>query len=438
MKSSFEKLPKSQIKITIELSPKEFDAFFEKSIKKMGENAEIKGFRKGSAPKEILIKEIGEDKILVEAARTAAEESYKEAIGKISKENNFEVIAQPEIKIEELSKGKPLIIKAKVNILPEVILPDYKKIAQELKIGKVIVAEKEIDDALKYLQNSRAKFSLKNGKAEKGDFVEIEYSSPQFKGVEPNGKTKDSFILGEGKLIPGFEDNLIGLETGQEKEFSLELPEGHQLRKYGAKIDFKVKINSIQKVEFPKIDDDFAKSLGAFKDLKALRESIREGVILEKRQAESKKIRDEILEKINKKTEGELPEILVRKEEERIMAGFKNNILEKFKMPWPDYLKRLGKSEEEILESFAPQAEESVRKLLIINEIGKRERISVSEEEISREISKILSQYHSPEEAKKNIGLDVEELRNYTKEAIKTEKTLAFLENIVREKSKQT
>ncbi len=437
MELSFEKLPKSQVEIKIKLSPKEFSDFFEKTVIEMGKDKEIKGFRKGSAPREILIKEIGEDNILIEAAKTAAEESYKKAIEKLSKENNFEVIAQPELKIEELGKDRPLVLKAKINILPEIELPDYKKIASQIKAKDIVIDDKEIDDSLKYLQSSRAKFSLKNGKAEKGDFVEIEYSSPQFKGTEPGGKTKDAFILGQGKLIPGFEDNLVGLEAGQEKEFSLELPEGHQLRKYGDKLDFKVKINSVQKVELPEINDEFAKSLGAFKNLGALKENIREGIIFEKKQAESRKIRDEILEEISKKTKCELPEVLLRREKERIMSRFKNNILEKFKIPWPDYLEKIGKTEEEVLESFAPQAEKSVRKLLVLNEIGKREKISVSEGEISSEVNKILRQYPNPEEARKNIGLDAEELKNYTKEAIRTEKTLAALEEMVNNRSKK-
>ena len=427
MKTSINKLEKSQVELQIEISSEEFNDFLDKTASKLGEDLNVKGFRKGNVPKDILEKEIGEEKILTEAARTAVEENYKKAIRQLSEENKIETISQPEIKIQKLVKGEPLVFSAKVSVLPEIKLPNYKEMAGEIKENNILVNDRDIEDALKYLQKSRAKFTLKNNNAQRGDFVEIEYSSPQIKGTEPDGKTRDAFILGEGNFVLGFEENLTGMNAGEEKEFSLDIPEGHQLRTYGNKISFKVKIKSVQEVEFPKIDDDFAKSLGRFESLEALKKSIKEGIALEKEQAESKRIGEEILEKIVNKTEFNLPEILVKREEERIMEGFKNNILEKFKMPWEEYLGKLKKSEEEILNSFFPQAQGNIKKLLILREIGKKEEIKVSENEISEEIEKILRQYHSSNEIQKKFGLDPQALRIYTEEKLRNEKIFALL-----------
>ena len=455
MELSINKLPECQVELKIGLSAEEFGGFFEKAVLKLGENLEVKGFRKGKAPKNIIEERIGSEKILAEAAEMAIEDSYKKAV----LENNIGTISRPEIKIQKLAKGNPFIFLAKVSVLPEIELPDYKDIAAGVSRKKVLVEEKEINDALKWLQRSRAKLTLKNKPAQKGDFVEIEYQSPQIKMVSGEDKIKDAFILGEGRFLPDFEENLIGMEAvdgKEEKEFSLAVPEKHQLRKYGKEIALKVKIKSVQNVEFPEINDQFAKSLGKFEGLKGLKESVRQGLVSEKEQAESRRIREEILEKISQETKCRLPEILVRREQNQMLENLKKNVSEKFKVSWEEYLKKLPsragagnaagektlpekqdsewvkEKEKEILDSFLPGAEKNIKKLLVLREIGKKEKIEVSEEEVSKKIEEILSQYSSPEEARKNIGVDPQELREYTKETIKNEKIFALLEKLAK------
>ena len=432
MNLSIKKLPKSQIEIKIEVPAEDFDNFFKEAVSKLGENLEINGFRKGKAPKSIVEEKIGLEKILSKAAEIAINSSYKEAVHQLTEKDHIDVISHPEIQIQKIAKGNPFVFLAKVFVFPEIKLPDYKDISVKTK-KDVLVSEKEIDDALSYIQKSRANLTLKEGVAQNGDFIEIEYSSPQIKGIEPNGKTKDAFILGEGKFIPNFEENLVGMKAGETKKFSIDIPEGNKLRQYGKKIDFSVEIKSVKKINLPKIDDQFAKSLGNFENLEALKKSIREGITVEKKEAESKKIREEILEKISDLAECELPEILVRNEQKRIMNELKNNISGKFKMEWNEYLEKMKKTEEEIMNSFLSQAEKNVKKLLILKEIGKREKVEISDEEISKKIEEILSRYQNPEDAQKNIGLDPQELKLYTKEIIENEKTLALLEKLIKE-----
>jgi len=454
MKFSINKTAKCQVKINIELSVEEFNAFYEKAVLEIGKDLEVKGFRKGRAPKSIIEEKIGLEKILIRAAEMAIKENYN----KIVFENNLETISRPEITIQKLAKNNPFVFSVKVFVLPEIKLPDYKSIADEVEKRKVFVEEKEVEESLKWLQKSRAKFTLKDRPAQKGDFVEIEYQSPQIKKAGGGETIKDAFILGEGHFLPGFEEKLIGMkpvsasdgqfsEQNGEKEFSLSLPEKHPLRKYGEKVDLKVKIKSVQEIKLPEINDQFAESLGRFKTLKDLRESIRQGIALEKEEAESLRRREEILEKISEKTRCDVPDILVEREQKRMLEDFKKNLWKKFKVSWEDYLKKfssfeansntadseqaseqLKKEESKILQSFLPQAEKNVKKLLILREIGKKEKIEVSEEEVLSEVEKILKKYSSPEEARKNLGLDPQELKEYTKEKLKNEKVFAFLE----------
>jgi trigger factor len=308
----------------------------------------------------------------------------------------------------------------------EIELPDYKKIASQIRKRKLQVSEEEVEDALIWLQKSRAKFSLKDSPSQKGDWIEIEYWSSQ---IDNGFKIKDAFILGQGKFIPGFEENLENLKSGQEKEFQLTFPENHYRKDLvGKRFDFHVKINSVQKVELPEINDQFAQNLGRFQNLEALKKSIKEGISLEKEERESQRVRMAILEKIAQDTEIKIPEILVEEEKKRMLEDLKTKIPQLLQISFEDYLVKINKTEKEVLDGFSAEAEKRIKKLLILKEIGKRERIEVSKEEIEEEINKILKNYSSVEEAEKE--LDLEELKMYIEDRIRNEKTLQFLEGL--------
>lgn len=427
MNPILKKLPKSQIEFEIEISAEEFNRFINQAIFDLGKDLEIKGFRKGKAPKEIIEKEIGQGKILIEAADLAAKENYKKAI----LENKIEPIAPPEIKIKKLSRGDSFIFLAKTSVLPEIKLPDYKKIAAQVKKKEITVEEKEIDDACRRLQKSRAKLSLKNQPAQKGDFVEIEYRSSQLDGSESPSPQKDAFILGEGHFLPGFEEQLIGMKDGEEKKgISLTIPEGHLKKDLaGKKIVLEVKMKSVQKIEFPEINDQFAQGLGNFENLSALRKDVKEGLGSEKGRAESQKARNEILDKISETADCEIPEGLVEGEQKRMIESLEKNVSEKLNISFENYLAQIKKSKKELLDSFLAEAKKGVKNFLILREIGKKEKIEVSEEEIKEEVSKTLTHYPNAEQARKN--LDLEGFKEYTKERIYNEKVFQLLEGLI-------
>jgi len=384
MKTSVKKLPQSQIELEIEVPAEELDRFIEKACFNLGKNLEVKGFRKGKVPKEFIEKEIGKEKILIEAANLAVEENYRKAV----LENKVEAIFQPKIEVKKLAPGNPFVFSAKTTVLPEVSLPDYKKIASKVERKEISVEDKEIEPALKWLQKSHAKFTAKNQSAQKGDFVEIEYSSPQI-GQEVQ---KDAFVLGEGHFLPGFEEKIIGMKSGEEKE-------NIALNKDGKEIVLKAKVISVQNVELSEINDEFAKSLGKFDDLAALKKNIKQDLILEKEQAEKQRARQEILERIGEKTKVEIPDILIENEQKQMLENLKKMVSEKLKISFQDYLGKLGKTEKQVSDSFLLESQKKVRNYLILREIGKKE-------------------------------LDSEEIKKYTTETEKIEKTFQSLENL--------
>ena len=433
MQVLIKKLAKSKIEITIEIPSVTFDQFLEKAVLDLGQNLEIKGFRKGRTPREIVEKEIGQTKILTGAVDQAIKEYYPKAI----LENKIEAISQPEIEVvkipvwPQISSGRKasansLIFKAKMAVLPQIELPDYKKIASKIKRKKVFVIEKEVEDALKELRKSRAKLSLKSGPCQKGDFVEISYSSFQ---LERSKEFKDSFVLGEGHFVPGFEENLIGMENGEEKEFFLIFPKDYFQKDLAEKeVKFKVKMTSVFKMELPEINDQFAKNLGKFKDLLSLKASLKEGINLEKEREEQLRFREEILEKITNSMNWEIPEVLIISERDRLWTEFKKSFSQNSQLSFRGYLTKIKKTEEEIKNSFLKLAQKNVKVFLVLREIAKKEGIKVSDEEVEPEINALLKRYPDFKSAKKN--LDLEKLKEYTKERIINEKVFQLLKKL--------
>lgn len=425
MKTSIKKLPDSKIEILIEIPADDFDRYYKRVILDLGKNAEIKGFRPGHVPPDILEKEIGQAKILSQAAEEAIKEKYSQAVI----DNNLEVIGKPEIEILKLALKNPLIFKAKTAVLPEVELTDYKKIAGSVKKQENPVKEKEIEEAIKWLQKSRAKLSVLNREAQKEDFIEIEYQSPQ---IEKGEKKKDTFILGQGHFIPGFEENLEGMKAGEEKEVSLTMPENFSIKDLaGQEVKFKIKMASVFKMELPEINDDFAKSLGKFQDLNSLKKNTREGLKIQKEREAKEKLRGEILEKIINSMKWNIPEVLIEAERDRIFANFKQSFSQNPQISFDDYLAKTKKSEAEIKKSFSEPAQRNIKTFLVLREITKKEKIKVSDEETNQEINKILKNY--PDFKKTEKGLDLERLKGYTKERITNEKTFQLLEQFSRE-----
>jgi len=432
MKTTIGKLPKSQIEMKIEISPEEFQESIEEALSELSKNLEMEGFRKGKVPKKIAEEKIGQEIILKEATERAIKKNYIRAI----LENKIEVISQPEIEVlkrptlQKTDSGTevsatPFIFRAKTAILPEIQLPDYKKIAAFSQKKEILVDNKEIEETCFWLQKSRAKFSQIERAAQKEDFIELEYSSPQ---IEDGRIQKDGFFLGQGYLIPGFEEKLEGMAAGEEKSFSLRFPETHSQKNLaGKEINFRTKMLSVQKVELPQIDDQFAKSLGNFENLKSLKENITQGLKTEKEIKESQRVRQEILDKIAERISWEIPEILITTEKNRMLEDLKINVSQKLQIGFDEYFKKVDKSEKEILESFQQDAEKMVKNSLILKEIAKKENIEAKEDEIKEKVSQALGNYPDPEKAQKEV--DLERLKLYIEERIKNEKTLQFLES---------
>ena len=419
MKVEQKKLPKSQIEIEFELTPEEFKEHMSHAVEHLKHHVKVDGFREGKAPAKMVEDKIKPEALLMEAGDHAVQHVYVDYI----RENKLEPVGQPEVSIIKIAQGSPFVFKAVITVLPDVELPDYKEISSKIKGKEISVTEEEIQDSINYLQKSRAKFTLKNEGAEKKDFVEIKY---QNKDIEGGKEVDDKFILGEGGFMQGFEDSIVGMKAGEEKEFSVKFPENSPRKDLAGKEGtFKVKVISVQKMELSEINDEFAKQLGSFDTMVALKTSMKEGITTEKTEEEKQRKRGEILERIAEKAKFEMPVAMVEYEQERLLEDLKNKIAQTIKITFEEYLASVKQTEEQLKQTYQKEAEKRLRGFLVLREIGRKESIEVPEEEVDAEVTKSIKNYSKAQLDK----IDIEQLKEYTKGVIHNEKIFQLLEN---------
>lgn len=304
-------------------------------------------------------------------------------------------------------------------------LANYKGI--KIKRNQLKVEKKEIDDSLNYLKNSRAKIITVNRPAEKGNRVEIDFEV-RHGGVKiENGTSKNHpLVLGESRFLPGFEKELEGMSTGEEKNFSLKAPRDWPDKKVADKnLDFRVKMNLIQERQISELNDDFAKSLGDFKSLDELRKSIESGLFQEKEKKEKQRIKIELIEKVAEESRAEIPENLIEEELEKMINEFKLSITG-LGLDFEKYLQEIHKTIDELRQEWKKQAKKRVRISICLNAIAEKEKIEIGEDEVESKINEELKNYPNIEEIRKNI--DLKALKEYTKDVLRNEKVLGLLE----------
>lgn len=421
MKVTIQKQPKSQVELTIEVTPEELDRYLDQAASHLSKDLNIPGFRPGKAPKNLVEQKVGVFKVYEEATNLALPKTYIKAL----LDNDIEAIGPPQIKLEKLAPGNPLVYKAQVAVLPAIDLPDYKKI--KIKKREIKVRDQQIETLLKELQRSRAKIRTVKREAQKGDRVEIDFKT--YLGnkipVEGGESKNHPLTLGQGNFVPGFEDKLLGMKEGEEKKFTLRFPkEYHQKHLADKEVDFEVKMNLVQEVELPEINNQFVQSLGKFKDLKALKDQLRQNLEQEMKAKEKSRVEMEIMDKILQQCEIEIPQILLEAELNKMIQELKG-MVETQGGKFENYLKSIKKTEEELKKQFKEQAEKRVKIALILRTIAKKENVKISDQEIEEEKQKTLKAYQWNKEIMKKIQTD--DYKGYIRGLIRNRKVFELL-----------
>lgn len=360
------KLPKSEVEIEGEISAEILESYYSKALKKLGENVEIDGFRKGKVPENVLTSKIPESHILEEMAEMALMEQYP----KIIEGEKIEAISRPEISITKLARKNPLGFKIKTAILPELELPDYKGIAKKTiseitdKEKDTTVTEEEVENTIMDIRKSRAPKIHMADKAKESEHVHDE-----------NCKHEEPLPQEEGKSEP--------------------------------------------EPELPEFNDEYVKALGPFENVEDFKNKLKENIKIEKENQLKEKTRLKMVEKIIDETKVELPEILIQAELEKILYRMESDITA-MGLKFEDYLKHLNKTIDDLKKEFRGDAEKKAKLALVLNKISKVENITADREQVAREVAMILEHYKDA---------DPERAEMHAENVLTNEKVFQFLEN---------
>ncbi len=396
-----------------------------RAVERLGATLEVKGFRKGKAPAEVVRREVGDARLLQEASFLAMEEKYAQ----ITREFKLQVSGQPKVEIMKIAPGNPLVFVITAAVWPEVALADYKSVARALakERAPVEVQEDEVDRALEWLRQSRRKETLVNRPAQKGDAVEVDFES-RVGGVKVEGgeSRNHPLRLGASAFASGFDEQVEGMRQGDEKEFSLDISADHARAEIrGKRVDFKVKLRAVREAAVPALDDAFAQSLGAFESAAALRESVRQGLRQEKEREEREAFRTKLAEAIARESRAEIADILVEQEADKMLKELESGLKE-HGLGLETYLASVKKSVDDVRKDFRAQGEMRVKIALVLSEIAKREQVTVSDEELTLRVEGVLKRQSLKERRASDMGL----LSQYLLGIIRNEKVFELLEHL--------
>ena len=426
-KVAVEKLPDSEVKLTITVPQDKFESNIEKVINKHNSELKVDGFRSGKIPADVIERTVGAEKILYEGAEEAVKEAYINAI----LDEKIEAIGEPKVQITKVARGNDLEFTAIVGVLPQVKIGewqgDVKKINEKFSGKKIKVDDKEIDREVEFLANQRAKTITVTREAKKGDQLDIDFVVSKDNVPIENGTAKNhQIVIGEGKFIPGFEEKLIGTKAGDTKKFDLKFPkEYHAKHLADQNASFDVTVNLVQERQVPEINDEFASGIGKFKNLEELKKNIHEGIEHEQKHKQEDQQKKEIIDAVVGKMELDIPNVLIDREIE-IMVSELDADISRIGMTKEQYFAQTKTTEEKLKEQWRKdQAPKRVKAALAIRDISKEQKISPDNKEIEEEVNKVLQYYQSLGQAEDKI--DVQRLFEATKANLTNEKVFQYL-----------
>ena len=420
MNCKVEKTEKAnEVKLEITIEAEKFDNAMKKVYFQNAKYFNIPGFRKGKAPMNIVEKYYGAQIFYEDAFNEVATEAYDEAL----EANKIDAVSRPVVDIKQMEKGKDVIFTAVVQTKPEVELGKYKGI--EIPKVEYKVEEKDIEHELGHMQEHNSRLITVDDKAlENGDIATIDFEGfvdgVAFDGGKAEGHELE---IGSGSFIPGFEEQLVGMKIDEEREIKVTFPKEYFSKDLaGKEAMFKVKLHEIKRKELPELDDEFAKDVSEFDTLAELKASIKEKIEKNNEQRQKYETEDLAIKAVCEDVKVDIPSGMVEFEVENMMKDFEQRLSYQG-LNLDQYLKMIGKTEEEMKKEYEPQAIEAIKSRLVLEAIIKAEKIEASEDEIKAKM----------EEMAKNYGKKVEEisenenLKKYLKEGIESEKALEFI-----------
>ncbi len=383
--------------IEIKVEGKEWKEALDKAFKEANKKAKIDGFRPGLAPKEVFIKKYGEQALYMDAAEAVVDGAYEKML-KENEKDLEDLVARPDVQVKEIN-GEGVTFNFVLTMRPEVKLGDYKKI--NVKREKAKVTAEEIEDTIENIRHRYAEDVLKDGEIKDGDVAVIDFEG-FVDGVAFEGGKGENYSLkiGSGTFIPGFEEQLIGLKSGDEKDVEVTFPEDYHAEDLkGKKATFKVKVHEVKEVKVPELDKDFFEDLGmeGVDTKEKLEAKISESILTNKESELENKYIDELLEAAAKDTEVDIPEVMIDDELERMIREYDSHLRSQG-ITLEQFYKFTNSDEEALKSQMRPEAARRVKHRLMLEEIAKQEKIEISDEEANKEAERLAENYQIKKE----------------------------------------
>lgn len=393
---SCEKLEKSRVALTIETSAEEFEAAVNKAYLKMRGKINVPGFRVGKAPRKIIEKMYGAEVFYEEAVNIILPDAYEAAV----KEQELEVVGYPQVELESCTKDG-VVFKCTVAVYPEVKLGQYKGLEAPKAEVKVVAAD--VNARLKEMADRNSRLVSVERAVKKGDTADIDFEGFD-NGVAFDGGKGENFDLeiGSGSFVPGFEDQLIGMKAGEEKDIDITFPENYTPELAGKPVVFHVKVNEVKEKQVPAIDDEFAKDVSEFDTLKDLKADIKKKLTAERTESAQRAFEDVLMAKVAEGIEADIPEEMVELQAERMMEQFKQQLASQG-IPFDQYLKMTNTAEADFRKQAQGPAADQVKMDLAVEAIIKAEGLEASDEDVESEMKSVAEKY----------GMDLDTVKKY-------------------------
>ncbi|SEU17968.1 trigger factor [Paenibacillus sp. NFR01] len=399
MKATWEKIEKNLGVLEVEVEAERVAAALDKAFNKVVKKANVPGFRKGKVPRVIFESRFGVESLYQDAIDILLPEAYGEAV----EQTDIFPVDRPEVDIEQFAKGQAFIFKAKVTVKPEVKLGQYKGL--EVPVQKAEVTEDELNAELKRLQERHAELAvIEEEAAANGDIAVIDFEGFVDGEAFEGGKgERHSLELGSNSFIPGFEEQVVGMATGDFKDVEVTFPEAYHAENLAGKAAvFKVKLHEIKRKQLPELDDEFAKDVSEFDTLEEYKADLK-AQLESRKQNELKGLRENaVVDQAAANAEVEIPEAMINSEIQNMVRDFDNRLRQQG-MNMDMFLSFSGQTREDLEGQMKGDAEKRVRNNLVLEVIAKEENIEVSEEEVNEELASMAEAYKRSAEEIKNI-----------------------------------
>lgn len=407
--------------LTFEVSSEQFDKALDQAFQKVVKTIEIPGFRKGKVPRKIFEHRFGVESLYQDAVDIVLPDAYMKSV----EEAGIEPIDQPEIDIEQIEKGKPLVFTAEVEVKPEVTLGDYKGL--EVEDQDTTVTDEDVEHELEHQREHHAELVVKeDGEVVEGDTVVIDFEGFTDGEAFEGGKGENhSLEIGSGQFIPGFEEQLVGKKSGEETEVELTFPEDYHAEELaGKEAIFKVKIHEIKEKELPELDDEFAKDIDEeVETLDELKEKKKEQLEAQRKQDAENQKRESLIEQASENAQVDIPEVMVENELDQMVTEFEQR-LQMQGMTLEMYSQFSGQDKEALKDQMREDAGKRVKTNLTLEAISEAENLEVTEEDINKELENMSSMY----------GVEIEQLKqmlggntDMLEQDLKVKKAIDFL-----------